>query len=153
MRTKRPLAMMVTSALAGLLGVAGFSAAQHQHGQPTDRRPQASVMAPHEKTMKVGKKEEVTFSKGMKVGDATLAPGTYKLQHRTEGADHFVRFQPLATNARGVTSPAGQPSEIKCRLEPLQGAAKETTLQFVNEETGQRLTRLQIRGEDVAHLF
>lgn len=144
---------MASSALAGFLGVTGLSAAQHQHVQPADRPPQASVPVPHEQTVEVGNNQEVTFRKGVKVGDAVLAPARYRLEHRVEGTDHFVRFQPLGMTPKGFTFPAGNAAEIKCRLEPLQGAAKKTTLQIVKEEAGQRLTRLQIRGEDVAHVF
>jgi hypothetical protein len=42
---------------------------------------------------------------------------------------------------------------VKCRVEPLEGKASETTLHLLNEEGGQRLTKVLIRGENVAHVF
>ena len=160
MRTKRVLAL-TSSALVGLLWLAGLPAgAQHQHTQPEGRTPEASAAAPREQQLKVGKSDDVSFTKEVRLGEVTLKPGKYRLQHRVEGADHFVHFQALATTmpsahktATGMAVPAGEAGEVKCRLEPLGATVQETTLHLLNEEGGQRLTKVLIRGENVAHGF
>jgi hypothetical protein len=160
MRTKRVFAL-TSVALGSLLGVGGLPAgAQHQHPQPAGRAPEASAVAPREQELKVGKSDDVSFTKQVRVGEVTLTPGKYRLQHRVEGADHFVHFEALATTtpsaqktATGMAVPAGEAGEVKCRLEPLRANVHDTTLHLLNEEGGQRLTKVLIRGENVAHGF
>jgi hypothetical protein len=160
MRAQRVL-VLASSALVGLLGLAGLPAgAQHQHPQPEGRTPEASAATPREKQLKVGKSDDVVFTKDVRVGEVTLKAGKYRLQHRVEGVDHFVRFEAMATTmpsahktATGMAVPAREEGEVKCRLEPLGATVQETTLHLLNEEGGQRLTKVLIRGENVAHGF
>ena len=152
---------LTSAALVGLLWLAGLPAgAQHQHPQLAGRPPEASAAAPLEQELKVGKSDDVSFTKEVRVGEVTLKPGKYRVQHRVGGADHFVHFEALVTTtpsaqklATGLAIPAGEAGEIKCRLEPLGAKVQETTLHLLNEDGGQRLTRILIRGENVAHVF
>ena len=115
----------------------------------------AAVAAEHEHALKVGKTGEVTFSKETKVGDMTLKPGRYKFQHRVEGDDHFVHFtewtKPYPAGSTGA--PKAHPGEMKCRIEPLNKKVSATTIFTVDEGAFQRLTKVEVGGENVAHVF
>jgi hypothetical protein len=115
----------------------------------------------HEHSLKVGKKGEITLTQPTKIGDTVLQPDTYVVQHRISGDDHFVRFLELkqvqtetgsghggavVTYSYTVENNAG---EIKCRVEPLGTKAKATTVSF----SGDRITKITIKGEDVVHGF
>ena len=153
MRTHRAVA--VTSSLAGLLWLSGPSArAQHQHARPADARMQASAAAPREKEIKIGKKDEVELKVVTIVGDLRLKPGRYQFQHRVDGADHFVHFTEVTQSLPYKPSaPQAHPGDVKCRVELLGKTASTTTLYTVPEGAADRLTRIVIRGENVAHVF
>jgi hypothetical protein len=101
----------------------------------------------------VGKTGVVTFTSVTNVGSLTLQPGRYLLQHRVdrsgEHAVHFVMFGPMF---KGGVSPS-QRFEQKCKLEPLQNKATRTRVFLIEEDGGKRVTRIDIKGENVAHVF
>lgn len=108
--------------------------------------------------IKVGKKGEVMFSQETQVSDLTLKPGHYQMQHRVEGSDHMIHF----TELKGVhrdpyhqSAPMGtaHPGEVKCRLEPINAKASETRVELSTEGGVRRITRIEIAGENVAHVF
>lgn len=110
----------------------------------------------HEHALKVGKKGEVTFDHPTKVGDLTLPAGQYQLQHRVEGQDHLIHFVALGkTNPYYPTTPGvtGHPGEVKCRLEPLGKKAQSTTIWVNQEDDTYRLVKVEVGGENVAHLL
>lgn len=145
------------AALAGLLWIAGPAAAQHQHPQPADTGAKATTAAKDEQGLKVGKKADLEFGVETAVGEIRLKPGRYQIQHRVDGADHFVHFTEVTKalpsgSAGGV--PMAHPGEVKCRLEPLEKKASTTTVYTVKEgETARRVTKVLIGGENVAHVF
>ena len=103
-----------------------------------------STAAEHNHGMKVGKKGDVTFTQETRVGDLTLKPGRYIFRHRVQGEDHFVSF----------TTPGGEEvGEVKCRLEPLSKKVEATTLYQDPEGGVYRITKIEVGGENVAHLF
>jgi hypothetical protein len=110
----------------------------------------------HEHAMKVGKTGEITFDKVTKVGDVTLKPGRYRFQHRAEGSDHFVHFtewtKPLPYNQTSGT-PKAHPGEVKCRLETLNKKVASTTVFLTTDGDGMRVTKIEVGGENVAHLL
>ena len=118
-----------------------------------------AIAAEHEHAMKVGKTGEVTFAKETKVGDMTLKPGRYKFDHRVGGSDHFVHFtewskrNPDQGKTIEFTGPIAHPGEVKCRIEPLSKKVSQTTLYTIAEGNAERLTRVEVEGENVAHLF
>ena len=161
MRRSRVLAVM-SSTLLGLFWLAGLPAgAQHQHSQPAAPPPQAAAQAPGEQELKVGKSDDIEFANEVRVGEVTLKPGKYRLRHRVQGADHFVHFETLLITtpsaqklATGLAVPAGAAGEVRCRLEPLGAKAQQTTLYLQKKaEGGQRVTKVVISGENVAHVF
>lgn len=101
--------------------------------------------------MKVGKKGDVTFTQETRVGDLT-----YIFQHRVDGEDHFVHFTEVTKPGVYGSSggePKAHPGEVKCRLEPLPKKAEATTL-WTEDEGGVRwITRIEVQGENVAHVF
>jgi hypothetical protein len=112
-----------------------------------------------EHARKVGRKGEITLAQPTTVGDKVLQPGTYVVQHRVSGGDHFVRFVELKTverlsgETRETYTEANKAGEIKCRVEPAPAPIKETTVYTAPDAAGQRITRVAIKGEDVVHVF
>ncbi len=115
----------------------------------------AAISAEHEHQLKVGKTGEVVFQKETKVGELTLKPGRYKFQHRVEGDDHFVHFtewtNPYPVGETG--RPKSHLGEVKCRIEPSSKKVSQTRIYAVNEGAYQRLTKVEVGGENVAHVF
>ena len=116
----------------------------------------SALTATEDQTPRVGKKGDVTFKAETAIGDVTLKPGRYFFQHGVVGDDHFVHFtevtKPLGKNAGGF--PVSHPGDIKCRLEPLDRKARQTIIIYAATEGGtQRITRIVIKGENVAHVF
>ena len=114
-----------------------------------------------EQGLKVGKEDDITLTSVTKVGSLTLQPGHYILQHRVkhgEHAVHFVKFIPYGGGEPGKGRPyypfsATEVGEQQCKLEPLTTPATQTNVFFVDDDGTQRITRIEIKGENVAHLF
>jgi hypothetical protein len=119
----------------------------------------AAVPKNKEHAQKVGKKGEITLAQPTTVGDKVLQPGTYVVQHRVSGGDHFVRFVELKTvermdaETRFTYTEADKAGEIKCRVEPAPGPINETTVYTAPGSAGQRITKVAIKGEDVVHVL
>lgn len=105
----------------------------------------SALAGEHHHEMKVGKKGDITFTTPMKVGNLTLEPGPYMFRHRMEGKKHFLRFTSMKTRIHT--------GDVLCRLEPLDGKSKHTSVTAIEENGFRRITRMVVRGEDVAHLF
>jgi len=114
-----------------------------------------AIAAQHEHALKVGKTGEVTFDKETRVGDLAFKPGRYKFQHRVEGSEHFVYFVEWTKShpSGSLGTPTPHPGEVKCRIEPLSRKVLQTKVYTVDEGTAKRLTKVEVRGENVAHLF
>lgn len=113
----------------------------------------------HSHELKVGKNGEVTFDKATTVGNITLQPGRYQFQHRVEGTDHLVHFTELTKPNPAYPSqptsgqPKAHPGEVKCRLEELGSKASQTRIFLDTGDAPQRIFRVEVRGENVAHLL
>jgi hypothetical protein len=113
-----------------------------------------------EQVLKVGKKGDIHFDEPTAVGDIVLGPGHYQFQHRVANGEHYIDFIELKhigqsgehhTNQAVIG--AAHPGGAKCKLEPLSKKSDETKI-YVDTSSGQRrITRIEIRGENVAHLF
>ena len=108
--------------------------------------------------MKVGKKGDITFTTETKIGDLTLKPGRYFFQHRVQGDEHFVHFtevgKPDLEHYSGSGGePMAHPGEVKCRLEPLSKKVYATTIWTEDDGGVGRITRIEVGGENVAHVF
>jgi hypothetical protein len=95
--------------------------------------------------IKVGKTGEMSFAQETKIGDLLLPAGEYRFVHRVQGEDHFVHFTQVKNNRDF--------GEVKCQLEPLVQKADHTAV-YVNTEGGaRRIMRIEVAGENVAHVF
>lgn len=116
------------------------------------------VAAEKSKTLAVGKYGEITLSQPTQAGKLTLSPGTYVVQHRVSGGDHYVRFaewkkeqvahpethEEFALDSAGVA---------KCRLEPAQQTFDKTMVYLERSPTGSRISKIAVGGEKVFHVF
>jgi hypothetical protein len=95
--------------------------------------------------MKIGKKGQVNFATEVKVGEVTLKPGQYTVQCRRDGSEHVMRFTPVRGSAEMTEVKCGK--ETKARKVPVGG------VHTLREEGVVRLTKIEIAGENVAHVF
>jgi hypothetical protein len=142
----RAVAIVVSGML--LLGVTYAAAQDHQDMQMNQP---ATTLNDHQhmqigQQLKIGKKGEVTFSQPTKVGEVLLPAGSYRFLHRVSGNDHFVQF--TQTNSR-----SGDFSEVKCRIELLPKKVSQTATYITTEDGVRRITRIEVAGENVAHIF
>lgn len=148
----------VSAVAGGLVWIGTPVSAQHHHPAPARHTPAAEQAAPGEQALKVGKKGDVEFTVRTAMGDMMLEPGRYQLQHRVDGSDHFVHFTEVTKDVPAHSKSGGgavkaHPGEVKCRLEPLDEKASTTKIYRRLEGEGARLTKVVIRGENVAHEF
>ena len=137
MKLRLPL-LLATLAVA--FYASGFLMAQgHQHSGEHQHK------MDHHQELKVGKKGVVSISQETMIGDITLEPGRYKVQHREEGGAHFVRFR-----AEGSGTDSG---EVPCTLQPLDAKAKYTAVFTDTSVTPPQIVRVVVRGENAAHVF
>ncbi len=116
-----------------------------------------------ETVMKTGKEGEITLTQPTKVGDVTLQPDTYVVQHRVSGNQHFVRFMQIkklqelnvAPESAGwyTYTEQNKAGEIKCRVEPAGTTVQETMVDISTASGVPRITRVAIKGEDDWHIF
>lgn len=98
----------------------------------------------YEQTSKVGKKSEITLRADSRVGDQVLVAGRYRVQHRTEGEEHFVRFIRLYDRQRAET-------DVKCRVEPEARKIRQTSVHVDTAGGMRRITRIAVKGENRSH--
>lgn len=95
--------------------------------------------------LKIGKGVEFDFSQPHKIGDVLLPKGSYRLVHRPTGPEHFIEFKQLDSGRVFA--------RINCRIEPLAAKVSDTGI-FVNDDAGTpRIVRIEIAGENVAHVI
>lgn len=112
-----------------------------------------TAMAQSDQVAKIGKKGQVTFRSETKVGDLTLMPGQYTVQCRKQGEDHFMRFTRTGGSApRGGGSAVDQ-GEVKCKKDPLPSKVAVGSMLSHTDGDTVRVTKIEIAGERVAHLF
>lgn len=107
--------------------------------------------------IKVGKTGAITLKEPTNIGTLTLPAGRYLVQHRVAGPDHRIHFTLLKENlspwARARSGTIELPDGVGCRLEPMDHRARRTIV-FTNQEGGSlRVSRIEIKGENVAHVF
>lgn len=116
------------------------------------------AVAANPQVIKVGKKGDIMFDQETKIGDLTLKPGHYQIQHRVDGSDHvvhFTEFKGMHNGFQNWSGPSGlaHPGEVKCNLETLQAKASQTRVTLDTANGERRITRIEIVGENVAHVF
>jgi len=123
----------------------------------------SALPGPKDTTLKVAKKGEITLTQPTKVGDTTLQPGTYVVQHRVSGNDHFVRLtelkklQELMPGGEGAGwytyTQENNAGEVKCKVEPAGATIEATKVTIATGADSPRITKVAIKGENVLHVL
>ena len=150
MNLNRRILRLAATAAAALFAATVALAQSHTHEQ------MPSQMQGKQQTIKVGKKGEINLPQDAMVGDLMLKAGAYLVQHRVEGNDHFVHFTKMseATPNSYSVYPKTHEGESKCFIVPLPNKASQTVVVLEKQDDGTyRLKRIEIAGENVAHLL
>ena len=123
----------------------------------------AAAPGQKEQNLTTGKKAEITLTQATKIGDLTLQPGTYLVQHRMSGNDHFMKFTQLkevqdlnlASETTGwyTREERINAGEVKCRVEPAGATNAATSAPVVTQDGSPEITEVAIKGENVLHVF
>lgn len=118
----------------------------------------ALAFAASQSATKIGKQGDIWLSRETKIGDLTLKAGHYQVQHETaNGAQHVLSFQQLGDPDLALQNSdmafVGEPAVVSCTLETLDARAKHTRVTTVPDGNERRITRVEIKGETVAHVF
>ncbi len=97
--------------------------------------------------MKADKKAEIVLSKSAQVGDVTLPAGQYISQHMVSGGQHIATFIGPNGTASATTT------KVKCTNEPLKQKATQTSVTVENVGGVDKVTRIEIAGEEVVHVL
>lgn len=107
--------------------------------------------------IKAGKKGDIVLSETTQVGDITLKPGHYLLQHRVSDGQHFVKFTELemsrGRHPDGATTGAKDAGEVKCTVQPLKEKVTQTAVYIDTAGGVRKVTRIEVAGENVTHVF
>jgi hypothetical protein len=106
-----------------------------------------SAIAANQNEVKASKKAEIVLYKTAQVGDVVLPPGHYVFQHLVSAGQHMATF----VGPEGTASTASK--EIKCTNEPLNRKVTQTSVVVENVGGVDKITRIEIAGETVAHIF
>ncbi len=113
-----------------------------------------SAMASQKNGDRVGKTASITLDRETQVGDVVLQPGEYTVQHRAAGDHDIMVFQRTKTTPyNSIGYAVGKPQQVQCRMEPLAGKVLDTTVSFDAESKVAKLSKIDIAGETVEHLF
>lgn len=109
-------------------------------------------------TIVAGKKGEIIFSEPHRFGETMLPAGHYRIQHRVSGNDHFIHFTELKMFrnehiGRSVDNVKDTYPEVLCKTEPLGRKASQTAVHADDRDGVRQITRIEVRGENVAHIF
>lgn len=116
------------------------------------------VLASGEQKIVAGKKGEIVLSEPTQFGSVTLPAGHYQVQHKVVGGEHFIHLAALKMlldehAQRGATKEDHKYPDIPCRTEPLNHKAAQTAVHTDDRDGTRRVTRVEVRGENVAHVF
>lgn len=107
--------------------------------------------------LKAGKEGRISLDSTVLAGDSTLRPGNYTVQHRAEGGRHFVRFTRIGWRKspaqKLVRRTAVIEAEVPCHVEALPQIPDATAFYLKTQDGTAHLTRIEVRGETIAHLF
>lgn len=105
----------------------------------------------------VGKKGAVHFTEKVKVGNTTLNPGMYQVQHANEAGAHVIIFKEVGMQAgykHGNTPVGKEVARINCKVEPVDKAVNNTKVTLRKNAAGEKeVANVQVAGEAFKHLF
>jgi hypothetical protein len=106
-----------------------------------------SAMAANQKEVNGGKKAEIVLTIPAHVGDVVLPAGHYVFQHMVSAGQHVATF----AGPEGTASTTS--TEVKCTNEILPQRVRQTSVTVENVGGVNKITRIEIAGETVAHIF
>ena len=110
--------------------------------------PTLSIAGGEQESLKVSKISTVTYKTAHKVGDMTLQPGKYKVEHRANSSgEHYVHFTPKDKSGQEVVTP------VQCELEPSGKKISETRTNTVTENGIRRIVKIRVAGNNAAYVF
>lgn len=123
----------------------------------------ASASPQREEVLQSNEEGEIVLTRPTRVGDMTLPPDTYVVQHRVSGGRHFIRFMQVRKSrelllTRTYTgwythTKLNKVAEINCRMEPLGAKVQATTVTIATENGTPRITQVMIKGKAAACAF
>ncbi len=122
-----------------------------------------AALPQEEKVLQSNDEGEIALTQPTKVGELTLQPDTYVVQHRVSEGQHFIRFMQVTKSERlRVTrvfsgwytyTEQNNAGEVKCRMEPLGANVQATTVTIASENGASRITQVMIKGEAAVYVF
>lgn len=117
-----------------------------------------AVAAGHDShnAIRVGKGATIQVSEPTQIGDLVLKPGTYSVKYKTVGDQHSMEVAMIADAAASPYSYATsykRLGEVKCQIEPVARKNQRTLVYADNTGGVRHVTKLEVGGETVAHLF
>jgi hypothetical protein len=96
-------------------------------------------------TMGVGETRNITFVSPVKIGNAALPAGTYRVEHVMEGENHVMVFQSLSNKQATA--------RVNCQMIQLQKKAGESTQEYDSQNGEKVLKAITFRGDMYKHQF
>ena len=147
--------LTVLALLIGVLSLPGFARRIQGTGSQDEHKmhhPDSSA-----KDVIIGKKGVFHFTKVVKVGDVSLQPGMYQVQHVEEGGEHVLVFKEVGMQAgykHGNTPVGKEVARVKCRIEPVSKKVNNTKITLRTSATGvKEISEIQIAGETIKHIL
>ena len=116
-----------------------------------------AVAADQLQCLKANPHGEIVLTREAKIADTTLPAGVYKLHSSTSAGKHYVHFVEetkhfdVHPEASEYTLSA-HIAEVPCTTE-VGGKASFTSVYFIEDATGMRIKKAEIKGEDHLHVF
>ncbi len=105
----------------------------------------------------IGNTGHIWLGRTTQIDGVTLKPGHYRIWHEATNSQHVLFFHELGDPDLALQysdqSFVGKPAAVKCRVETLATPAKHTTVTTAPDGRAQRITRIEIQGENVALLL
>lgn len=122
----------------------------------------ASAWAAQKEQVESNDEGEITLTRPVKVGELTLAPGTYLLQGKVSGGRHVIRFMQVKKVEKFMATRVytgwyteteeHEAGEAACRLDPLGATVQSTTMTLAGKDETAQVTQVMIKGEDHVHI-
>lgn len=117
----------------------------------------AQTSEPQSEVLTAGKEGNFNLPEQAKAGGQVLEPGSYIVQHRVIGNDHYIRLRKIEkTPTVGESYPQFEPTDagvIKCTVEPLGRKVEKTRIFTEQRADGLHITKVEIAGENDMHIF
>lgn len=110
--------------------------------------PTIGVAGAKDQSLKVNKTDTVTYQTAYRIGDSTLQPGVYKVEHRVaDSGNHFLYFTPKSHSGQQVVEP------VQCELEPAGKKISQTRTDIIADNGVQEIVRIRVQGNNAAFVF